>query len=89
MGGIDEFRAGALELGSAGIAHDIGQSKRSRTPAQIARGAAGPTAFSLLQSAGFVRKEPFGLNELEVKNPAVAKRILESSRCRRRRHRHR
>ena len=45
------------------------------SPAQIARGAAGEIAFSLGQLLGFGMKLPFGLNELLVKNPAVAYRL--------------
>ena len=48
------------------------QSKRSRTPAQTVRGAAGETAFSWLQPSGSGMNEPFGLNALVVRNPAVA-----------------
>ena len=49
-----------------------GYSHCTLIPTQIARGAAGDTAFSFGQLFGFGMNEPFGLNELLVKNPAVA-----------------
>lgn len=47
-------------------------SQRYRTPTHIARGCAGDTAFSLVQSSGSARNVPLALKELLVRNPAVA-----------------
>src|SRR5258708_19243401 len=47
-------------------------SQRTLIPTQIARGAAGATAFSCGRLLGSGMNVPFGLNELVVRNPAVA-----------------
>ena len=49
-----------------------GYLRRTRIPPQTARGAPGETAFSFGQSSEFAMSEPLGLNELLVRNPAVA-----------------
>ena len=50
----------------------INHSRRTRMPPQTARGAPGEIAFSFGQLLGSAMSEPLGLNELLVKNPAVA-----------------
>ena len=59
------------QAGNAAADPARGYSQRTRMPSQIARGAAGETAFSFGQLLGLAMNVPFGLNELLVKNPAV------------------
>jgi hypothetical protein len=61
------------------VAHSCRYSQRTLIPTQSARGCAGDTAISCVQSIGLARNEPFALNEAGLQTLELAHHMEHSS----------